>query len=60
MNMTDRQYKLVELLLFAATCDNAEALSAMEEAENFAVAMPAEEILMAQNAMLRIIRRNPE
>jgi hypothetical protein len=60
MNMTDQQYKLVELLLIAATCDDAEAPAAMEEAENYAVSLSAEEILMAQAAMLRIIRRNPD
>ena len=57
---TDKQYQLIELLLAAATCPDAEAPLAMEAAEDLAITMPPEQVMSAQNAMLRIIRRQPD
>ena len=55
---TDKQYQLIELMLNAATCADAEAPDAMTAAEDLAITMPVNDVLIAQNAMLRIIRRN--
>lgn len=59
-NYTDKQFALIELLLDAATCDESRAAEAMTAAEDLAVTMEQEDVLVAQNAMLRIIRRQPE
>lgn len=60
MKYTDKQFALIELLLDAATCAEDRACEAMEAAEDLAVTMSTEDVLIAQNAMLRIIRRQPE
>ena len=60
MNYTDKQFALIELLLDAATCAEDRAPEAMSAAEDLAVTMSTEDVLIAQNAMLRIIRRQPE
>lgn len=60
MPYTDKQFALIELLLDAATCEDSRAEAAMTLAEDMAVTMEASDILVAQNAMLRIIRRQPE
>ena len=57
---TDKQYQLIELLLTAATCSDAEAPLAIQAAEDLAVTMPTNDVLVAQNAMLRIIRRKSD
>jgi hypothetical protein len=54
---TDKQYQLIELLLTASTCPDAEAPLAIQAAEDLAITMPVNDVLIAQNAMLRIIRR---
>jgi len=54
---TNKQYQLIELMLNAATCDDADAPLAIKAAEDLAVTMPINDVLVAQNAMLRIIRR---
>lgn len=60
MEYTDKQFALIELLLDAATCAEDRAPAAMKIAEDLAVTMEATDVLIAQNAMLRIIRRQPE
>lgn len=60
MEYTDKQFALIELLLDAATCAEDRAHEAMSNAEDLAVTMTTEDVLIAQNAMLRIIRRQPE
>ena len=60
MNYTDKQFALIELLLDAATCAEDRAPEATSAAEDLAVTMSTEDVLIAQNAMLRIIRRQPE
>lgn len=60
MEYTDKQFALIELLIDAATCDDDRASEAMSIAEDLAVTMNTEDVLIAQNAMLRIIRRQPE
>jgi hypothetical protein len=60
MKYTDKQFALIELLLDAATCAEDRASDAMKVAEDLAVTMDTADVLIAQNAMLRIIRRQPE
>lgn len=60
MEYTDKQFALIELLLDAATCAEDRAPDAMKIAEDLAVTMSTEDVLIAQNAMLRIIRRQPD
>jgi pyruvate kinase len=57
---TDKQYALIEALLNAATCSEVDAESAMVAAEDLAVTMSPEDVLLCQSAMLRIIRRQPD
>jgi hypothetical protein len=57
---TNKQYQLIELMLNAATCDDADSPLAIKAAEDLAVTMPTEHVLSAQAAMMRIIRRKPD
>jgi hypothetical protein len=57
---TEDQFTLIELLLNSVTCPDETVHEAMKKAEDFAVKMNPEDILIAQNAMLRIIRRQPD
>lgn len=60
MQYTDKQFALIESLLDAATCAEDRASEAMKIAEDLAITMDAADVLIAQTAMLRIIRRQPE
>jgi len=57
---TDKQFALIEAMLAAATCTDEEALERIDICADLAIEMNMVSLVLCQNALLRIIRRQPE
>lgn len=57
---TDRQFALIEAMVQATTCTQAEAAEKIEICADLAVGMDIVDVVLCQNALLNIIRRKPE
>jgi hypothetical protein len=57
---TDKQFALIEAMLAATTCSDEEALERMDVCADLAADMDMVSLVICQNALLRIIRRQPD
>jgi hypothetical protein len=57
---TDKQFALIEAMLAATTCTDEEALERMDICADLATEMDMVSLVLCQNALLRIIRRQPD
>jgi hypothetical protein len=57
---TDKQFALIEAMLAATTCTDEESLERMDICADIASDMDMVSLILCQNALLRIIRRQPE